>query len=42
MKKFTVSYLYSESLQSLVLESEETSFVLHTDKVDKHFGISCF
>ena len=42
MKKFTVSYLYSESLLSLVLESEETSFVLRTDKVDEHFGISCF
>ena len=42
MKKFTVSYLYSGSLRSLVLESEETYFVLHTDKAAEHFGISCF
>ena len=42
MTKFTVNYLHSEELLSLVLESEETSFVLRTDKVDEHFGISCF
>ena len=37
MTRFNAYYLHSEELMSLVLEQEETLFVLRAEKEEDHF-----